>query len=86
VPRTSIHILEQTETPFIHILEQTETTQSESSHSEPTNDYHRRAAFLKHKTNNMESPSQKKARTDVQPDEGMLTYVGYVVYEVLMLI
>ena len=38
VPWTSIHIQEQTETPFIHILEQTETTQSESSHSKPTND------------------------------------------------
>ena len=45
-------------------------TQSESSHSKPTNGYHRRAAFLNHKTNNMESPSPKKARIDGQSEEG----------------
>jgi hypothetical protein len=55
---TDIRFWEQTETPI-------NLNQSESPHYEPTNDHHRRAAFLKHTTSNMESTSPKKARTDV---------------------
>jgi hypothetical protein len=60
---TFILLLEQTETP-IHL------TQSESSHSGPTNDLQRLAAFHKLTTSNMESTSPKKARTEEQPEEG----------------